>query len=100
MAYKVIPFKADIAFGEGSNKAAAQLEDLVNIQGSDGWIFQGLEGLETTITKPGKPGIPGKPGTNGCMGLGAVPPVPSVPPLPEVRNNARVYVAVFRRPDA
>lgn len=91
MAYKVIPFTADIAFGEGSGKAASQLEDLVNAQGIEGWDFHGLESLETTVTKPG---VPGKPGTNGCMGLGAVP---SVAAVPEIRNNARVYVAVFRQ---
>jgi hypothetical protein len=94
MSYKVIPFTADIAFGEGSGKAASQLEELVNVQGSEGWDFHGLETLETTITKPG---VPAKPGASGCMGLGAVA---SVPAVPEVRNNARVYVAVFGRADS
>lgn len=94
MPYKVIPFTADIVLGEGSRKAASQLEALVNAQSGEGWQFHGLEALETTITKPG---TPGKPGTNGCMGIGAVEGVPAIP---ESRSSARVYVAVFERPDS
>jgi hypothetical protein len=83
MAYKVIPFKADIMAGEGAGKAAAQLQSLLETQGSQGWTFDGLETLQTTVITPSKPG------TNGCAGFGAVPGTP------ESRTNVTVYVAVF-----
>lgn len=85
MNYKVVPFKADIMLGEGSGKAAQQLESLCQAQASDGWRFHGLEDLQTTVISPAKPG------TNGCAGIGAVPG------HPESRANVMVYVAVFSK---
>ncbi len=85
MPYKVVPFKADILAGEGSGKAAAQLEALIERYSREGWAFHGLEALQTTVVTPAKPG------TNGCMGIGAVPG------NPESRATAAVYVAVFQQ---
>lgn len=85
MTYKVVPFHADIMAGEGAGKAAAQLEALIEHYGGQGWSFNGLENLQTTVITPAIPG------TNGCMGIGAQPG------RPESRDNAAVYVAVFRK---
>jgi hypothetical protein len=83
MAYKVIPFNADLVWGQGAQDAAAQLEGLVNQMGGHGWTFHGLESIETVVTTPSVPG------SNGCLGIGAVPGTP------ERRNTQSVYVAVF-----
>lgn len=85
MAYRVVPFNAHIMAGEGSGKAAAQLEELVNRMGSSGWVFQGLEAIDTVIVTPAVPG------SNGCLGLGAIPG------RPEQRDRVSAYVAVFRQ---
>jgi hypothetical protein len=79
MTYKVVPFNAQIQVDEGAERAAAQLEGLVNQYEGDGWAFHGLETIDTVIVTPG---------TNGCLGLGAVP---------ESRTNVSAYVAVFQR---
>ncbi|WP_244929192.1 hypothetical protein [Nocardioides sp. W7] len=83
MAYKVVPFNAQIQAGEGAARAAAQLEALVNQYASNGWTFHGLETIDTTIVTPATPG------TNGCLGLGAIPSTP------EQRASVSAYVAVF-----
>ena len=83
MNYKVVPFNAGITKGEGPEKAAKQLESLINSNASQGWLYQGLETIETVMTTPAVPG------NNGCVGLGATPGVP------ERRNSIEVYVAVF-----
>jgi hypothetical protein len=80
-----VPFKADIMAGEGTSKAAAQLEGLISSQSKEGWEFHGLETLQTTVITPARPG------KSGCMGIGAVPGEP------ERRSNAPVYVAVFHK---
>jgi hypothetical protein len=69
--------------GEGADKPAAQLEELVNHYAGSGWVFQGLEAIDTVIVTPAVAG------SNGCLGIGAVPF------RPEIRNNIAVYVAVF-----
>lgn len=91
MRYKVIPFNADMMRGEGTGKAAAQLEQLVNQQAQEGWRYLRLEAIETIVTTPGKPAVPGK---NGCLGIGFDPGQPEIRP---VQNAAQVYVAVFER---
>lgn len=85
MPYKVVPFTANIMAGEGANKAAGQLEGLIESHSSEGYRFQGLESLQTTVVTPAKPG------SNGCLGIGAVPGTP------ESRSNATVYIAVFHK---
>lgn len=91
MRYKVIPFKADIVAGEGQTKAAAQLEQLINQQMTEGWRFLRLENMQTVQTTPGRPAVPG---SNGCVGIGATPGTPAVP---DRRETFLVYVAVFER---
>jgi hypothetical protein len=83
MAYKVVPFNAQIQAGEGAARAASQLEALVNEYHSSGWTFHGLETIDTTIVTPATPG------TNGCLGIGAVPGTA------ERRASVSAYVAVF-----
>jgi hypothetical protein len=85
VTYKVVPFNAQIKSGEGADKAAVQLESLVNQYEKDAWAFQGLEAIDTTIVTPAVPG------TNGCVGIGAVPG------SPEHRNSVSAYVAIFRQ---
>lgn len=85
MPYKVVPFHADIMRGENNNKAAAQLQALIESHASQGWRFHGLETLQTTIITPAVPG------TSGCLGLGATAGTP------EQRSNTATYVAVFDR---
>lgn len=79
MSYKVVPFNAQIRTDEGADRAAAQLEQLVNEHESRGWSFHSLETIDTVVVNPG---------TNGCLGIGAVP---------ESRTNVSAYVAVFRQ---
>jgi hypothetical protein len=91
MNYKVIPFNADIVKGDGTKKAAGQLETLINQHANDGWVYRGLETLQTGITTPAVPAIPG---TNGCAGIGATPGRPGV----QARTDfVQVHVAVFER---
>lgn len=85
MTYKVVPFNAQIQAGEGSDRAAAQLENLVNQQEGSGWAFRGLETIDTVIVTPAVPG------SNGCLGIGAVPG------SPEQRTSVPAYVAVFQK---
>jgi hypothetical protein len=85
MAYKVVPFNAQIQAGEGSDRAASQLEQLVNQYEGSGWVFHGLETIDTVIVTPAVPG------SNGCLGIGAVPG------SPEHRTSVPAYVAVFRQ---
>lgn len=89
MNYKVVPFNAGMKKGEGTAKAASQLEALINQHAGDGWRYRGLETLQTVVTTPAVAAVPG---TNGCMGLGATPGTPGIP---ERRNMIEVYVAVF-----
>lgn len=91
MNYKVVPFNADLIKGEGTSKAATQLETLINQQAADGWGYRGLETLETVVTTPPVASIPG---SNGCAGIGATPGTPGVPAR---RDVIEVYVAVFER---
>lgn len=91
MSFKVVPFNAGIVRGEGSSKAASQLETLINEQETEGWDFRGLETLQTVITTPAVAGIPG---SSGCLGIGAKPYIPG---RPETRDATEVYVAVFGR---
>src|SRR6185503_16630408 len=83
VTYKVVPFNARIMAGEGSDKAAAQLEELVNRYTGNGWEIQGLEAIDTVIVTPAVPG------TNGCLGIGAIPG------RLEQRDRVSAYVAVF-----
>lgn len=85
MTYKVVPFKAQIQAGQGSEKAASQLETLVNQYEESGWVFNGLEAIDTVIVTPAVPG------TNGCLGIGAMPG------SPEQRSSVSAYVAVFQK---
>lgn len=85
MAYKVVPFNAQIQAGQGSDKAASQLESLVNQYDDEGWVFHGLETIDTVIVTSAVPG------TNGCLGIGAVPG------SSERRTSVPAYVAVFRQ---
>jgi len=85
MGYKVVPFVADVKANEGVNKAAQQLETLVNQQADEGWKYHGLETLQTLVTTPGTPG------SSGCFGIGATPSVPSS------TKHIQVYVAVFHK---
>lgn len=85
MAYKVVPFKADLTAGEQTGKAAQQLEALMNDLLRQGWAFESLEALEAVVTTPATPG------TNGCLGIGAVPGTS------ERRDSTHIYVAVFRK---
>jgi hypothetical protein len=85
VTYKVVPFNAQIKSGEGADKAAVQLESLVNQYEESAWVFQGLETIDTTIVTAAVPG------TNGCLGIGAVLG------SPEQRNSVSAYVAVFKQ---
>jgi hypothetical protein len=89
MSYKVVPFNAGIVKGEGADRAASQLETLINEQQAAGWSFRGLETLQTVVTTPAVAGVPGK---AGCMGIGYKPPIPGTP---ERRDTTLMYVAVF-----
>lgn len=91
MDFKVVPFNADIVRGEGADRAASQLEAMINDQQAEGWDFRGLETLQTVITTPAVAGIPGK---SGCMGIGYKPAIPGTP---ERRDTTQVYVAVFEK---
>jgi len=91
VSFKVMPFNADIVRGEGADRAASQLETLINQQQQSGWEFRGLEELQTVITTPA---IAGKPGKAGCLGIGYVPPTPGIA---ERRDATQVYVAVFEQ---
>jgi len=83
--YKVVPFNAEIQIGQGAERAAAQLEALVNEYEVNGWAFHGFETIETVVVTPATPG------KNGCLGIGAVPATL------ESRSNVSAYVAVFRQ---
>lgn len=85
MTYRVVPFNAQIQAGEGSQKAASQLETLINNHEDGGWLFAGLETIDTVIVTPAVPG------SNGCLGIGAVLG------SPERRDSVPAYVAVFRQ---
>lgn len=84
MSYKVVPFNAQIQSGEGADRAAAQLESLINQYANTGWSFHGLETIDTTVVTPATPG------TSGCLGIGAMPGTS------EQRSRVSAYVAVFR----
>jgi hypothetical protein len=60
--FRVVPFVASVALGEGSSQAAAQLEALIKTQTDTGWEYVRLESVETFVA-----------GSNGCFGLGATP---------------------------
>lgn len=64
MAYKVLPFVANIQKGQGAEVAADQLAHLINGQLSSGWRYQRMESLEIIVTDPGD---------KGCFGFGARP---------------------------
>lgn len=91
MNYKVVPFNADLMKGEGTGKAATQLESLINQNAAQGWSYKGLETLQTVVTTPAVAAIPG---TNGCAGFGATPGTPGIPAR---RDVIEVYVAVFEK---
>jgi hypothetical protein len=85
MEYKVVPFIADVMAGEGANKAAQQLADLINHHAQEGWKYERLETLVTMVTTPATPG------TSGCLGIGATPGIPAS------TKSTEVYVAVFSK---
>lgn len=62
MEYRVIPFTANIANGEGAPAAASQLQTLIATNAAQGWEYVRLEQVETHIA-----------GTDGCFGFGAMP---------------------------
>ena len=85
MEYKVVPFLADILASEGTDKAAKQLETLINQHADEGWKYHGLETLVTLVTTPAKDG------SSGCFGFGATPGVPAS------TESTQIYVAVFSK---
>ncbi len=89
--YRMVPFVAQIAKGEGSDVVAKQLADLVNEYGSQGWEFVQLEDVVTLIHDPGRSGAPG---SAGCFGIGSTPYDPGI--LPSTRE-AVYYIAVFKQ---
>lgn len=62
MAYKVVPFVANLASKEGAKTTATQLEELINQMAKEGWEYVRLESVETYIG-----------GETGCFGMGATP---------------------------
>lgn len=58
--YKVVPFVAAINSLEGSQQAAAQLEQLVQTWAQNGWEYVRLESVATYVA-----------GSSGCFGFGA-----------------------------
>jgi hypothetical protein len=73
--YQVVPFVANIPNNQGSQAAAAQLQQLIQSFSAQGWEYVRLESVQTVIA-----------GSNGCFGIGATPPVTTV-----------FSMAVFRR---
>lgn len=62
MAYKVIPFTANLSQKDGAGTSAAQLEELIELQERNGYEFVTMSSIETNIE-----------GTSGCLGIGAKP---------------------------
>jgi len=60
--FKVVPFVASVGTLEGSQQAAAQLEQLIQTWAENGWEYVRLESVETFVA-----------GNNGCFGFGATP---------------------------
>lgn len=79
MAFKVVPFVANIAVGDNINAAASQLSTLINQEFSGGWEYVRMENVEINIHDPGK---------EGCLGFGAIPPS---------QRTTRFDMVVFRR---
>ena len=75
MEYKTVPFNANISRGDGGDKAASQLESLIESNRSQGWEFYSLENVTTDVSPD-----------NGCFGIGAKP-----------GYSVSVQVAVFRK---
>jgi len=67
MAYKVLPFIANIRVGQGPDVAASQLSFLINQEDIAGWRYVRMENVEINIHNPG---------SKGCLGLGCFGVVP------------------------
>ena len=56
----VVPFVASIGLAQGAQKAASQLQQLIQSLASQGWEYVRLESVTTYVS-----------GNSGCFGLGA-----------------------------
>jgi len=85
MTYRVVPFVANVRTGDDATAAANQLQQLINTEAAQGWVYARLENIEIIIHDPGTKG------SSGCFGLGATPGIP-----PSQRTT-RYDVAVFQK---
>ena len=57
--FRVVPFIANIALGQGSVEAAAQLQSVIDFESAQRWEYVRLESVETYVR-----------GESGCLGIG------------------------------
>lgn len=75
MGYKVMPFNANLGQQDGAEKAASQLQDLIDAQLSEGYEFVSMGNIDTAVAPE-----------SGCLGFGAKPGF-----------STSVAVAVFKK---
>ena len=75
MEYKVIPFNANLGQKDGAEKAAEQLQSLIDTLLSEGYEFVSMGNIDSLVAPE-----------SGCLGFGAKP-----------GYTASVAVAVFKK---
>ena len=60
MEHKVVPFHPTVTDKGGVKQAAAELEDIIKTQSSQGWKFVSLQSMMTTVKPTGCASIGGK----------------------------------------
>ena len=77
--YKVVPVLTNVLESEGSEGAARQLGELINVEADQGWGFISIESTEITFTTPAEA---------GCFGIGG---------KPESSRITRYDMAIFEK---